>query len=481
MPSFYLFGTSQSTSLTPPGFFETYPEEKNGDAYEPTYFVDQDLPASRYDSYGLEQYSLICDPGHAFAPLTQATSSEDNESRITQRASAFGGRTSGVHNPNAPALQAEHVHHQHSVKSRQLPSGANLPTPPEKEEIATGGVAAHLDYEMKQMTEFVVEMAQGMYDLYESRICLADIDIIRSVNPKASVAPAFRKYVLQILSSTRLPSSTILLGLHYLATRMSLLSAKGRYPTAGRQIYHMLTTALLLGSKFLDDNTFQNRSWSEVSNIPVKELNELELDWLVTINWNMHVDPEDPQGLTLWLSHWKRWQAERQGRNLKPSQLRSVDINVQRLPRASKSRWSPPYGYLQTRSDTSSSSVNSTGCDLSSWPARSYGQWPSAPTKIDTSPPSAPDSSPTTPEYYASTTGLGHTVLSQPASGRTFHLASQTHLTSLRQTHYQLSFPRSYVPPSWNGHFTNCNCTCCMPCSERYHITPGYGLQPVIG
>lgn len=480
MPSFYSLGASQSVSLTPP-CFEMYPEEKSGDAYMPTYFIDQDPQASRYDSYGLEQYSLTCNSVRTFAPATQARLSKDEEPRATWGRSTFGGRISGGHNPNAPVLPAEDFHHQHSIKSHQLPLGADPPTPPKKEEIATGGVAAHLDYEMEQMTEFVVEMAQGMYDLYESRICLADIDLIRSVNPKASVAPAFRTYVLQILSSTRLPSSTILLGLHYLATRMSLLSSKGRYPTARRQIYHMLTTALLLGSKFLDDNTFQNRSWSEVSSIPVKELNELEIDWLVTINWNMHVNPEDPQGLTLWLSHWARWQTKRHGRTAKLSQLRNVDINVQRLPRASDARWSPSYGYLRTRSDTPTSGINSNGCDLSPWHARSYGQWPSTPNKIDTSPPSAPETSPTTPEYYASTTGPGYTVLSQPSSGQPFNLASQTHLASLRQSHYQLSFPGSYVPPSWNGHFTKCNCICCVPCFERYQIAPGYGLQPAIG
>ncbi|KAL8639411.1 MAG: hypothetical protein Q9228_003556 [Teloschistes exilis] len=295
MPSFYSFSASQTASLTPPCFFETYPKEKSGDAYMPTYFIDQDPQPSRYDSYGLEGYSLTCNPVRTFAPATQARLSKHDEPRATWGRSTVGGRISGVRNPNAPVLPAEDVHHQHSIKSRQLPLGADLPTPPEKEEIATGGVAAHLDYEMEQMTEFVVEMAQGMYDLYESRICLADIDLIRSVNPKASVAPAFRTYVLQILSSTRLPSSTILLGLHYLATRMSLLSSKGRYPTDRRQIYIMLTTALLLGSKFLDDNTFQNRSWSEVSNIPVKELNEMELDWLPLDALATQATWEDPE------------------------------------------------------------------------------------------------------------------------------------------------------------------------------------------
>ncbi|KAL8692507.1 MAG: hypothetical protein Q9218_002481 [Villophora microphyllina] len=481
MPSFYPFGMSHSTSLTPPGFFEPYPGEKRGNEYTPIYSVDQNLPTSRYDSYGLERYSLACNPDHTFAPLTQTSSGKDNEFRATRGVKALDERISCAYNPpNATVLAADRVQHQQLSKPHQLPSAASLPTPPEKEETATGGVAAHLDYEMEQMTEFVVEMAQGMYDLYESRICLADIDIIRSVNPKASVAPAFRKYVLQVLSSTRLPSSTILLGLHYLATRMSLLSSEGRYPTDRRQIYHMLTMALLLGSKFLDDNTFQNRSWSEVSNIPVKELNELELNWLVSINWSMHVDPEDPQGFMLWFSHWKRWQAKRYGRTPKPPQLRSIDINVQRLPRTSEAQWSPS-GYLPFRSDTSFGSVKSNGCDLSAWHVRSNDQWPSTQSKIDTPPPSAPETGPTTPEYYESVAGPGPTHRTQPTSGRALHLASHTHSSAFQQTPYQPSYPRSYIPPAWNGHFTNCNCMCCVPYPDRYQSAPGYGLQPVFG
>ncbi|KAJ5683908.1 uncharacterized protein N7477_000253 [Penicillium maclennaniae] len=60
---------------------------------------------------------------------------------------------------------------------------------PRKEEKATGGVAAHLDYEMDRMSDFVAEMTQGMYELYNTKITLADIDIARSISPGSSVPP----------------------------------------------------------------------------------------------------------------------------------------------------------------------------------------------------------------------------------------------------------------------------------------------------
>ena len=176
-------------------------------------------------------------------------------------------------------------------------------------EKSTGGVAAHLDYEMQQMIDFVADMVQGMYALYESGICLADIDITRSVNSRSSVRPAFRKYVSQLLNSTRLPRTTILVGLCYLATRLTMMSAGGKCSYGNGQIHRMLVISLLLGSKFLDDNTLKNRSWSEVSNIPTGELNLLEVEWLSAVNWDMHISPDDTQGFALWRKHWNSWQA----------------------------------------------------------------------------------------------------------------------------------------------------------------------------
>ncbi|KAJ4150780.1 hypothetical protein LMH87_011515 [Akanthomyces muscarius] len=123
-----------------------------------------------------------------------------------------------------------------------------------------GGVCAVLDYEVDMMAEYVAEMAT------------------RLVTPDATVSSPFRKFVTQILTSTRLPSTTILLGMNYLAKRINAMKGQGGpYKASEGQVWRYLTVSLLLGSKFLDDNTFQNRSWSEVSGISVAELNSLEL------------------------------------------------------------------------------------------------------------------------------------------------------------------------------------------------------------
>ena len=153
-----------------------------------------------------------------------------------------------------------------------------------------GGVCAVLDYEVEQMADYVSEMAT------------------RLVMPRSTVNAAFRKFVSQILTSTRLPSTTILLGMNYLAKRVNMMHAAGQNNHTEGQIWRMLTISLLLGSKFLDDNTFQNKSWSEVSGIPVQELNTLEYEWLGSISWCLYVNLDESKDYNAWLANWQEWQ-----------------------------------------------------------------------------------------------------------------------------------------------------------------------------
>ncbi|KAL8715680.1 MAG: hypothetical protein Q9225_006318 [Loekoesia sp. 1 TL-2023] len=398
----------QQLPLTPPEFYEMSPDDAVGRTCQSSQCAGQVHQSLQYGNYDLGQLSLTRVSGYTSTPIPHTTSGKENERRTTNGMIASShAMVCGLKSSTVPMLPPIRVPERTSTETRQLKTRPPVPAPPIKEEKATGGVAAHLDYEMDQMAEFVSEMAQGMYDLYESRICLADIDILRSVNPNISVAPTFRKYVLQVLSSTRLPSSTILLGLHYLATRMSMLSSGSCYPLGKGQVYHMLTTALLLGSKFLDDNTFQNRSWSEVSNIPVSELNVLEIEWLVAIGWDLHVDPEDCQGFTLWRTHWQRWQAKRLEVSLDSLKLTPLDVNLQRLQQVSKTQCSPVSMYSPVYNETTYRSAGAHNHTIPQWRATGYDQWASIRAKTDYSPPSAPETGPTTPECFDKTNKIG--------------------------------------------------------------------------
>lgn len=360
---------------------------------------------------------------------------------------------------------------------------------PRKEEKPTGGVAAHLDYEMDQMSDFVAEMAQGMYALYSTKINLSDIDFARSVCPGTSVPPQFRKYVYQILSSTRLPSSTILLGLFYLASRMSMLSTIKVYTAGSGQVYRMLTVALLLGSKFLDDNTFQNKSWAEVSNIPVAELNSMELEWLFAFEWKIHDRIYDKQdGFTSWLSHWKTWRAKAAVRAQEfRTALAPIDTNVTRGPMLSSSRTNSSNNNA-TNTTTTATATNNKPLMSPEGPIPPQYQrrtnfensWLN-PAASEYSPPSAPHSGPTTPDYYS--VGSWAYANPPPPYSRTWMPPQQTYLPRSQPPsyHHTPSYALPFAQSVWTGHGSSCGCMYCSKHMEHYMFSnPFGGIQPIL-
>ncbi|ODH53483.1 hypothetical protein GX48_00314 [Paracoccidioides brasiliensis] len=333
-----------------------------------------------------------------------------------------------------------------------------------KEEKPTGGVAAHLDYEMDEMSDFVAEMAHGMYALYISKVVLADIDFARSVYPGTAVPSQFRKYVSQILSSTRLPRSTILLGLYYLACRMRILSAAEMYKSGNSEVYRMLTTALLLGSKFLDDNTFQNRSWAEVSNIPVADLNSMELEWLFGFEWKIHTRIHNKQeGFKSWKAHWDTWRAKNEAKiNESRITLAPIDTNIQKQHAAQHKALLSPDGPIP--------------------PQYQRGSWLSSSTP-DYSPPSAPHSGPNTPDYYRP--GPWAYANPPPPYSRGWVVPQQYFTPTTRSQppsyHHTPSYTHAFSPTGWTGHGSSCGCLYCAKHQGHFLSTVAFGVQPVAG
>ena len=387
---------------------------------------------------------------------------------------------------------------------------------------ATGGVAAQLDYEMEDMVDFVSDSAQGMYDLLMSPLYLADIDLARSIQPGTAISVAFRKYVSSILSSTRLPSSTIVLALHYLGTRVTLISTRPGGADLGGSTTHlhrMVTTALMLASKFLDDNTFQNRSWADVSHIPVNELNMLELNWLAAIGWSLHIDARDPAGFEAWRTRWARFQTRRETERKERAALSMESLKLtppDAFPmRARQFGYLPPPtpatpAYTPYGSDALNSA--SSGWTMVDRPSPPWNQWPRiprdtppasaasgwstwsqaqrrdqvSPTWSDwassrrLTPPSAGTSGPATPEWYGRN---GHGAFGGPPAAAAAHYVRPlpppvSHLPS-----HHGAFDAQYGQfhaPAWGGHAMGCGCGYCVQ-PDRYAMGHGYAVQPVMG
>lgn len=320
---------------------------------------------------------------------------------------------------------------------------------PKKEEKPTGGVAQHLDYEMSLMSSFVTEMAQKL------------------VNPDMTPSSQFRKYVSQILSSTRLPSSTIMLGLFYLSARMKIVNVSGPDVSSSGTVYRMLTTCLLLGSKFLDDNTFQNRSWAEVSSIPVQELNVMELEWLQDFNWEIHNIFHKNGDLDNWIDHWHMYEKRAKTAKAKEMQkLAPIDTTLRRSHSVQYSGLMSPDGPIPRQYQI--------GPQYDTQWARPY--------LSEYSPPSAPHSGPATPEYYPNWSyGPTSTPYSRQnwSANSSAYAVQQSQLSGFTQTPtYQ---PYGFNHPAWSGHGSNCGCTLCAKHSEYYFTQNGYGMQTVAG
>lgn len=386
------------------------------------------------------------------------------------RTAHFGPTAQAVLPPLADMtrnLASKSTQHHHAHESKRQ-------NPPVKEEkVALGGVAQELDYEMSEMADYVAEMAQEMYELPRN-ICLSDIDITRSIMPRSKVSSSFRKNVSGILSSTRLPSSTILLGLNYLSKRIAMMNP-ATFRASDSTVWHMLTIALLLGSKFLDDNTFQNQSWSEVSGIAVMDLNKMERDWLQQLSWSLHVNAEKDSDFQCWLASWASWKDQRLlARNYRLAPLNQLDTTVRRQSYYNgRQDLSPIPNYMYGQERTPSVYQSQSRYDAQPWsrPASDY------------SPLSAPETGPNTPVWMMPLPGSGlpsnswHNGMSagyrDPYSGRASRAA---------QTIYP-SYPVQKVPNQayWGGHPADCNCTYCYASEPYFHQTRGYGQQTVVG
>ncbi|KAK4964895.1 hypothetical protein LTR66_012209 [Elasticomyces elasticus] len=107
----------------------------------------------------------------------------------------------------------------------------------------------------------------------------------------------FRKWVTTILSTTQVAQNVILLALLFIY-RLKKLNPNVRGKPGSE--YRLLTVALMLGNKFLDDNTYTNKTWAEVSGISVAEVHIMEVEFLSNMRYSLFTSAAE----------WTRWHAQ---------------------------------------------------------------------------------------------------------------------------------------------------------------------------
>ena len=120
---------------------------------------------------------------------------------------------------------------------------------------------------------------------------------VTSLSPEATPTMGFRKWVTTILSMTQVSQNVILLALMFIY-RLKILNpgVKGKVGSE----FRLLTVALMLGNKFLDDNTYTNKTWAEVSGISVQEIHVMEVEFLSNMRYSLYASEEE----------WSAWHAQ---------------------------------------------------------------------------------------------------------------------------------------------------------------------------
>jgi hypothetical protein len=168
------------------------------------------------------------------------------------------------------------TNHSMSIPDRITPRGGNIS-----------------DFMAEVASLFWFESAKVL-DRVEKRRGLAPTSPVQPLAPTAVACPNFKKWVSGVLSTTQVTQNVVILALLYIyRLKRANPTVKGR---PGSE-YRLLTVALMLGNKFLDDNTYTNKTWADVSGISVNEIHVMEVEFLSNMRYSLLVSSDE----------WEQW------------------------------------------------------------------------------------------------------------------------------------------------------------------------------
>ncbi|CAN6599998.1 hypothetical protein TRVA0_001S08196 [Trichomonascus vanleenenianus] len=97
-----------------------------------------------------------------------------------------------------------------------------------------------------------------------------------------------RKFIQETLKRSRTSYSTFQVSLYYLILIKPHV-AKTEELQCGRRTF---LSALILASKYLQDRNYSITAWSKISGLSAQELQRNEIDFLKTVDWNLHIRHE---------------------------------------------------------------------------------------------------------------------------------------------------------------------------------------------
>ncbi|OQD71009.1 hypothetical protein PENPOL_c001G05105 [Penicillium polonicum] len=176
---------------------------------------------------------------------------------------------------------------------------ATEPTAQKKSNGATGSqlcIPSSINNSKGSLAEFAAQMTCLFW--FEKTSKLQAIEDrqhpVPSLVAEAVPTVGFQKWVATILSTTQVSQNVILLALLFIYRLKKFNSGvKGKKGSE----FRLMTVALMLGNKYLDDNTYTNKTWAEVSGIAVHEIHIMEVEFLSNIRYDLFSSEDE----------WSQW------------------------------------------------------------------------------------------------------------------------------------------------------------------------------
>ncbi|KAK4244655.1 cyclin-domain-containing protein [Corynascus novoguineensis] len=255
--------------------------------------------------------------------------SEAHKTAVSYRPSAQSAACSAVPPSSTAALDPSQRQSSSQKPKQPTPTSAISPTDSPASSKMTQhsmSIPERISTRGGNISEFMAEVAALFW--FESTKLLERLETsqkivagmpLQSLSPTAVASQHFKKWVSTVLTTTQVTQNVVILALLYIhRLKKANPTVKGR---PGSE-YRLLTVALMLGNKFLDDNTYTNKTWADVSGISVNEIHVMEVEFLSNMRYSLLVSAEEwEQWLDKLVKFWSFLELTQQARSPTPPPL----------------------------------------------------------------------------------------------------------------------------------------------------------------